>query len=460
MRLSNGSVIDFVLSSLPNELNTVVSKLFGRRTCHWFGFRIKRSVSSPLTTFIAGSTHEPRLSGHPPNTTCHSQQMSAPIETNQTLSGRRNHTDNIPLTDFNKPATQKCEARQNINTDFDSIKARILTYNDANTDPEDDIDPLEASDPTRMYVQLKLQCDRLSSTPVSKDVAEEIRVIRQMAQELTKDYLFDEKDAQAQYRLERERVNKEMLQERLRSLQPEEPLPQALPVDKQQQRSHTPSSRRSTPGPGTDIFEDSEDSSGGLLAFLDEALSSEINDQGTLIKLRDMALPKHWAGQTPKMLLRDLVVKIDRYAAISYNIISQQSRAKRANAIISWQNRRRDEWSMNDVGCRDEAQAEQYIATVALHALTYPLTDGFAASAPSSAGSHTAFRLLPAVYRDLWDELEKSRKFRDDLVNRKAWAKLRDILDFKLESSLKVWFPYVSYNHFKSTDFSFISDTQ
>ena len=406
---------------------------------------------------LAGNTHEPKPSGHPPNTTSQSQQTSTSFETNVSLSSQRNHTDSIPLTPSNKSTTLKCEARQNMNTDFDGIKARILTY--ANTDPEDGIDPLEANDPTRMYVELKLQCDRLSSKPVSKDVAEEIRVIRQMAQELTKDYLFDEKDAQVQYRRKREQFHKERLQEKLCSLQPEDPLPQIPSVDKQQQRSQTPSSRRSTPGPGIDIFEDSEDSSGGLLGFLDEI--NEINDQGVAIKLRDMALPKHWAGQTPKMLLRDLVVKTDRYAAISYNIISQQSRVKRANTIISWQSRK-SEWSMNDVGCHDEAQAEQYIATVALHALTYPLTDGFAASAPSSAGSHTAFRLLPAVYRDLWDELEKSRKIRDDLFNRKAWAKLRDILDFKLESNLKVWFPYISYDHFDNVyrDFTLISDTQ
>ena len=382
----------------------------------------------------AGNTHELKLSGHSPNATSQSQQTPAPLETNASLPSQRNYTDSIPLTPSSKTATLKYEARQNINKDFGAIKARILAYY-ANTGPEDGIDPLEANDPTRMHVELKLQCDRLSSKPVSKDVAEEIQVMRQMAQELTKDYLFDEKDAQAQYRRKREQLEKEMLQERLCSLQPEEPLPQTVSVDKQQ-RSQTPSSRRSTPGPGNDVFEDSEDSSGGLLGFLD--VPSEINDQGVTIELRDMALPKHWAGQTPKMLLRDVVVKNDRYAAISYNIISQNSRVKRANTIISWQNRKKDEWSMNDVGCHDEAQAEQYIATVALHALTYPLTDGFAASAPSSAGSHTAFRLLPAVYRDLWDELEKSRKIRDDIVNRKAWAKLRDILDFKVESNLKV----------------------
>ena len=387
---------------------------------------------------MADSNHEPRVSGQAPNTTSQSQQMSTLLETSTPLSNQRNLTDSVPLTHSNKLVTPRSEARHHMNADFARIKARILASCAVNTDPQNDIDPLEASDPTRMYVRLKLQYDRLSSKPVSEHVVEELQVIPEMTKELTKDYFFDEKDAQAQYRQERERVDKEMLQERLRSLQSEEPFPQTLSVNKQQQRSQTPSSNRSTPGPATDLFEDSEDSSGGLLGFLDDSLTNEINDQGVIITLRNMALPKHWAGQTPKMLLRDLVVKTDRYAAISYNLISQHSRAKRVNVIISWQSRNKDEWSMNDVGCPDEVQAEQYIATVALHALTYPLTNGFAASAPSSTSSHTAFRSLPAVYRDFWDELEKSRKIRDDLVNRKTWAKLRDVLDFKLESSLEV----------------------
>ena len=385
---------------------------------------------------MIGSAHEPRLSGHPPNTATQSQQVSALPETSTSLSNHRNHANSIPLTHSNNPTTPPKSEPRDINSHIAGIKARILASYDADM-REDGVDPLEASDPTRMYVQLKLQCDKLSSKPASKDVVEEIQVIREMTKELTKDYLFDEKEAQAQYRQERERVKKEILQERLCSLQPEELLPQTISVDKQPQRSQTPSSR-STPGPGTDIFEDSEDSSSGVLGFLEDSFSNEINEQGVSITLRNMALPKHWAGQTPKMLLRDLVVKTDRYAAISYDIISQHSRAKRANTIISWQNRKRDEWSMTDVACHDESQAEQYIATVALHALTYPLTDGFAASAPSSAGSHTAFRLLPAVYRDLWDELENSRKIRDELVNRRTWSKLRDILDFKLENNLRV----------------------
>jgi ATP-dependent RNA helicase DHX29 len=151
-----------------------------------------------------------------------------------------------------------------------------------------------------------------------------------------------------------------------------------------------------------------------------------------------MSLPKHWSGPMPKNLLRDFVAKIDRYAAISYTILSRHSRAKRASVSISWHSRKRDEWTMDDVACPEDSQAEQYISTIALHSLTYPSTDGFATSAPVSSSASTSFRLLPAVYRELWDELKISRKVRDDCTNRKIWAKLRCIIEEKIERNSKV----------------------
>jgi ATP-dependent RNA helicase DHX29 len=96
------------------------------------------------------------------------------------------------------------------------------------------------------------------------------------------------------------------------------------------------------------------------------------------------------------------------------------------------------EWIMEDIACHDEGQAEQYIATVALHALTFPSTDGFAAGTSAAPGSQTFFRLLPAVFRDLWDELEVARKTSDDAINRAVWAKLRSIVEPKLENCGKV----------------------
>jgi ATP-dependent RNA helicase DHX29 len=76
---------------------------------------------------------------------------------------------------------------------------------------------------------------------------------------------------------------------------------------------------------------------------------------------------------------------------------------------------------------------------IALHALTFPSSEGFAAGSTSAAGGgQTFFRLLPAVFRDLWDELEDKRKAEHDAVNRVAWAKLQSILDGKLRKDRNV----------------------
>ena len=92
---------------------------------------------------------------------------------------------------------------------------------------------------------------------------------------------------------------------------------------------------------------------------------------------------------------------------------------------------------MADVACHDLAQAEQYIATIALHALTYRVSEGFAGGG-APAQSPTFFRLLPPAYRELWDELEDQRKVADDAVNRDVWARLRTVVEQKMANQEKV----------------------
>jgi ATP-dependent RNA helicase DHX29 len=76
---------------------------------------------------------------------------------------------------------------------------------------------------------------------------------------------------------------------------------------------------------------------------------------------------------------------------------------------------------------------------VALHALTYPPSEGFATGSTSVAGAgQTFFRLLPAVFRDLWDELEEQRKAEHDRINRAVWAKLRTIVEPKMQGEQPV----------------------
>jgi hypothetical protein len=184
--------------------------------------------------------------------------------------------------------------------------------------------------------------------------------------------------------------------------------------------------------------EDEDGEGGGLLGLLEPP--KESTSDGRAITLREMNLPKHSSGRTPKSSLKECVAKLDKYAAITYTIVSGSSRAVRASVSILWEGRRRDDWTMEDVACLDEAQAEQYIATIALHALTFPPTDGFAAGNVSAGGSQTFFRSLPPAFRDLWDELEAQRKESEDTINRALWTKLRTITADKYAASSKASF--------------------
>ncbi|KAJ3517374.1 hypothetical protein NLJ89_g555 [Agrocybe chaxingu] len=299
-----------------------------------------------------------------------------------------------------------------------------------------DEDLIDTTDPTSAYVEVKLRENDVSLRPRSQATTEQLRLLRQKLSELSNDYLFDKREADNRYRQEQARLDKKRLEERLRS---------AL----NGQRSSAPTSKqsapltpaRSSPMPKTDIFEDpdSDDSSSGMLGILNDPGSNEITVKGVTLLLRDMTIPKQWSGQMPKTLLRDFVSKVDRYAAVSYTALSTHSRAKRASVTISWQTKKRDEWSMDDVACPDDSQAEQFIATVALHSLTYPLTEGFISPTPASSSNSTSFRLLPVVYRNLWDELESARRKRDDEHNGKVWAKLYSVLGNKVQKNAKVF---------------------
>ncbi|KAG6879737.1 hypothetical protein C0992_012340 [Termitomyces sp. T32_za158] len=294
-------------------------------------------------------------------------------------------------------------------------------------------------DPAMHYARTRIKLESLSDNGryASAAVASQAQELQKKLVAFKNDYFFDEREADAIYRIERDRANATALLDRLRG-SPEMPLTEVEGNSKKQQ-SHFQPQLPNPPIVVHDIFDDDSDdsASGGILEILEALPATEFNSQGKTIRIRDMALPKHWSGRTPKILLQETVAKADRYAAIGYTIISGASRAKRAALSIRWEGRKMDEWCMDDVACRDETQAEQYIATIALHALTFPPTEGFAGVPTTISGSLTFFRLLPAVFRDLWDELETTRKTRDDAINRNQWAKLRSIIETKLEINNK-----------------------
>jgi len=321
-----------------------------------------------------------------------------------------------------------------------ALKSRVLAAFDSDTSSERESPDID--DPNVEYVRLKLQIANFTShrRPGDKNDISVLKDLSARLDAVKKHYFFDEKDAEARYQTERKKEDAFALQSRLRGLgngnlasedDPASRLSKKRPPDIQ------PLNASPAPVIVSDIFDDDSDMSTGMFDILDDLPESLTND-GVTVRIRDMALPKHWSGRTPKTLLSETVAKADRYAAVTYSIISGSSRAKRAAVHIRWEGSKSGEWKMEDVACHDETQAEAYIATVALHALTFPLTDGFQAGSSTAPGNQTFFRLLPAVFRDLWDELEAARKVRDDAINRSVWARLRTIVEPKLDPSQKV----------------------
>ncbi|KAJ7070917.1 P-loop containing nucleoside triphosphate hydrolase protein [Mycena amicta] len=318
-----------------------------------------------------------------------------------------------------------------VETDNDSdqeraiVKARILARVDHDTGSDSD-------DPAVEYAKLKLALDRFDRN--ADPSGAQLKSMRSRLEHVKKSYFFNEKDAESHYRLERDKADAITLKARLQGLDVT-PTPVKPP---RATKKRPPNLQPATAPVDTlpDFFDDDvEDSAGGLFEALEEMPSTITSTQGSTVTIRDMPLPKHFSGRTPKMLLADTVAKTDKYAAITYSLISGSSRAARAAVSIRWAAKKTDDFSMEDVACHSESQAEQYIATVALHELTFPTHDSFTIA--PSGGTATFFRTLPAVFRDLWEQLEKTRKLNTDALNRGVWSKLRSIIEPKLEVEVK-----------------------
>ena len=297
-------------------------------------------------------------------------------------------------------------------------------------------------DPDAEYVRLKLEMDALrKGLGNDPEAAGQLRLLKTRLDNIRQNYFFREKVSEEQYRLERERLNSEALKAKLHGLSHASTVhltpPEVVPPSRVQPLDSKPAESSKT---DPDIFDNDTDdeSPGGLFQILQEIPATETTSSGSTVRLQAMEIPKHWSDRLPKVILQDAVTKKDKFAVVKYACISGSSRVRRANVTICWDGGRTQSWSMEDVGCPDLKQAEQYISTVALHAITFPILDGFALGGTSAASTQTFFRRLPPVFRNLWDELEAKRRESDDATNRTAWEKLRTISRTKLESQSKV----------------------
>jgi ATP-dependent RNA helicase DHX29 len=302
-------------------------------------------------------------------------------------------------------------------------------------------------DPNAEYARIKVQLQlRKMGRPApgadAQNADEEKRL-----EALQAHYLFSSKQAEALFNAEHAQAKALALDARLRAV------PDVVASDSDTSSNIEATRKRRPPNlnaaqqpssaksikSAVDILEDTDaaDSEGIFGTMLDEMPAAETSSAGTVITIRNTALPKHWAaGHTPKGLLKENVQKSDRYAAITYHRVGGASRAARAGVSIRWEGGKDTEWNMETEGCHDERQAEQYVSTIALHSLTFNPLPGFASSI--SSGAHTYFRLLPPVFRDLWDELEIKRKKGEAATNRQIWGKLRSIVEPRLGPIAKV----------------------
>lgn len=150
--------------------------------------------------------------------------------------------------------------------------------------------------------------------------------------------------------------------------------------------------------------------------LLEEMPKETVNDQGTTIQVRDMALPKHFSGKTPKVNLEETVRKIDKYATVVFKVISR-SRAVRASVSIRWDGGRTQTFEMQEIACCDQMQAFNYVATVALFAV----------------GQAAASKQLPLLFRDLWDELVLKKKDENDEAYREQLKLFKSIAEPRLQ---------------------------
>ena len=293
--------------------------------------------------------------------------------------------------------------------------------------PADDFD-----DPNLHYARLKLELHEASAAGRNRKNAQAHPFIENLHARLKavkSHYLFDERDAEAHYVSERQKAEAAALQSHLRgspamastpSSTPTPPEPKGLP--------RQPQAKEVREDP--DDFFESTGEDGGLFEILDDMPPTEVTETGVTITVRDMPLPKGKFERTSKAFLQSAIDKLDSFAVTTYRRIFGSSRAQRASLSVRWSSGKVSEWAMEDVACHDMTQAEQYIATVALHALTFPIFEGFSpANLARGNTTQTFFRLLAPAFRDFWDELEAKRKSSGDATNRAVWSKLKKIVE-------------------------------
>ena len=302
---------------------------------------------------------------------------------------------------------------------------------------EESLSTLESDenlDPNIFHARLRRRVLILRRSGLS-ETDPRIAALTKKQKEVAGNYIFDAKDAEREFLNLKVAMDEADLKARLRG-----ECDTTEPTTERKKRAGK-SSSKIRPGPSAPepsaLGEDEDEGETMFSTMLDEMPTTETSNTGTTIAVRNLPLPKHASfAKSPKTLLSETARKIDKYAVVTYELISGGSRAVRVKCDIRWNGGRTSEWRMDEVGCWDRDQAEWFVSTVAFHALAYPLPDEddirFVAGwgAQSGAGiSVSGVGNFPPLYRDLWSELEEKRKEKEAARNRTVWKCLLDVAE-------------------------------
>jgi ATP-dependent RNA helicase DHX29 len=337
-----------------------------------------------------------------------------------------------PEVVINEPKTERSVTKSdNLNAGPNRTKLDQKTpFDYAHSDPtwkEED-----HADPNIAYALLNLQLMKVRRRGMILEDKKRVAEIEAKLSSVKQDYLFSSRIASEELANRRAAMEADDLQGRL--LRGAGPGQLPTLASKSKESSERSDSITSTPISGPISLggkEDEVDEETMFGTLLDERPTEEVSPNGVVVLIKDMGLPKQWSGKTPKSLLTDAIIKMDRYATVIFKVISGGSRAVRCSCTIRWVGKKTEEWAMQTVACYDSTQAELYVATLALHAITFPIVSGFSAS-PQTTNSATYYRLLPPTFKTLWNELEASRRIEEDRINQSIWSNLRDMLQIKL----------------------------
>jgi len=295
------------------------------------------------------------------------------------------------------------------------------------------LDSDEELEPSILHAHLRLRILTLrrSGRP---ETDPKVTALTEKQKEAAGDYMFDAKDAEREFLSLKVAMDKADLRARLRGESYT-----TGPTTEEKGRTGKSSSKPPPGSPRPEPEEEEDEEETMFSTMLDEMPTTEVSNTGTTVTVRNLPVPKHASfAKSPKTLLSETARKLDKYAVVSYELISGSSRAVRIKCDVRWNGGRTSEWRMAGVGCWDRDQAEWFVSTVALHALAYPLTDeddiGFAgggAQSPAVGTSVSGVGNFSPPYRDLWSELEEERKRNEVARNRKVWKFLSEIAEAK-----------------------------